>query len=294
MNTLKDNWTAGRGLPDALVIDGHIHIGDWPHAATFRSADEAAEEACRWLDANGVDAFCAVSGGYIFGMADYRIGNDFLLDVWRRLPGRMIPFLGINPNDTRENLLAELTRMTDAGVRCIKLLNAYQGNYPGDGPNLMALYEFAASHRMLILDHAWNEEVILNLSRLFPETDFVFGHYGSDQDPVLKSRPNVYANIWNYSATGGLDRAFREVGAGKFMMGSDGFLNALSVGIGPVVFAEIPDADKRLILGLTLARLLDKVGALPAELREKHRRHCKDCHFADKGSRSHLQARHGR
>ncbi len=270
MKDIKAQWMAGRGLPDALVIDGHIHIGEWPHNATFRSVAEAVEESRRWLDANGVDGCCGFPG-YIFGHADYRFGNDFLLQVWRRLPDRLIPFLGINPNDSRENVLAELKRMTDAGVRCIKLLNDYQG-YPGDGPNLMALYGYAAEHRMFVFNHSWSSEVILKISRQFPDTDFIFGHYGSGQDPILQSRPNVYANIWNYGPWGWLDRAFHSVGAGKFLLGSDGFLNPLSVGIGPVVFAEISDAEKRQILGLTLARLLDRVGALPKPLKEKYQR----------------------
>lgn len=270
MSKIKTEWMAGRGLPDALVIDGHIHVGEWPHAATFRTVDEAVAESRRWLDSNGVDAFCGFPG-YIFGNADYRLGNDFMVNVWRRLPDRMIPFMGVNPNDTRENVLAELARMTDAGVRCIKLLNAYQGNYPGDGPNLMALYEFAAEHRMLVFDHTWANDVISKISRQFPDTDFIFGHYGSGQDPVLEERPNVYANIWGYGPWEWLDRGIRNAGAGKFMLGSDGFLNVLSVGIGPVVFADISDAEKRQILGLTLARLLDRVGALPKPLQEKCR-----------------------
>ncbi|MDD5678609.1 MAG: amidohydrolase family protein [Kiritimatiellae bacterium] len=271
MNDIKADWIAGRGLPGTLAIDGHIHIGEWPHATTFRSVDEAVDESRRWLDSNGVDAFCAVSGGYVFGKANYRLGNDFLLKVWRRMPERMIPFLGINPGDSRDNVLMELKRMTDAGVRCIKLLNTYQGNYPGDGPNLMALYEYAAEHRMLVFNHGWTHEVIRKISRQYPETDFIFGHYGTGHDPVLKSCPNVYANIWNYDQWGWLDQGIRNVGAGKFMLGSDGFLNALSVGIGPVVFADVGDDDKRLILGLTMARLLDKVGALPKALCGKHR-----------------------
>jgi hypothetical protein len=70
---------------------------------------------------------------------------------------------------------------------------------------------------------------------------------------------------------GWVDRGIAAVGAGKFMMGSDGFLNPLAGGVGPVVFAPISDADKLRILGLTLAGLLDKVGALPAALRRKYR-----------------------
>lgn len=272
MSRIKERWTAGEGLPDVLVIDGHIHIADWPHAPTYRSADEAAACAQQAMDANGVDAVCAMSGGYVFGRADYHIGNDYLLAVWERMGQRLIPFMGINPNDCRANVLAELERMHMAGVRCIKLINAYQDNYPGDGPNLMALYTFAAEHHMLILNHAWSEAEIRSIAAQFPQTDFIFGHYGGGfQDRILGSFPNVYANIWSYGPMGWLERGFAQVGASKFLLGSDGFLNCLSVGLGPVVFAEITDAGKRLVLGLNMARLLAKAGALPETLRQKYR-----------------------
>lgn len=266
MSTILENWTAGKGLPGVLVIDGHIHISEWPHAATFNDAGEAAEEAVRYLEANGVDAFCAVSGGYIWGLADYRLGNDFLLDVWRRIPDRLVPFLGINPNDRRENILAELERMEAAGVRCIKLINDYQAAYPGDGPNLMALYEFAARHGMLVFNHAWREHEIRKIAGMYPDTDFIFAHYGGGyQDEVMAEFPNVYTNIWNYGHRGWLERGIARLGAGKFMFGSDGFLNAISVGIGPIVFAPVTDEEKRAMLGLTLARLLEKAGAWPVK-----------------------------
>ena len=267
MSSILQNWIDGKGFPDTLVIDGHIHVGAWPHNTTFRSVDEAAQKSVEFLDAHGIDAFCAVGGGYIFDGTDARLGNDFLLAVWEKIPERMIPFMGINPNDSRENILAELDRMFEAGVRCIKLINVYQENYPGDGPNLMALYEYAAEHKMLVFNHGWQQDVIMRISERFPETVFIFGHYGNGLDPVLKARDNVYTNIWNYGPLGWLDRGIAECGAGKFMFGSDGFLNPLSVGIGPVVFAPISDDEKRLILGITLARLLDRVGALPSSLR---------------------------
>lgn len=271
MSAILDNWLAGRGFPDALVIDAHIHIGEWPHATTFRNADEAVRQSVETMDAHGVDAICAQSGGYMWEGHDYRLGNDFLIKICRRLPDRVIGFLHVNPNDSRKGILNELDRMYDAGFRCIKLINSYQENYPGDGPNLMAVYEYAAKHRMLVFNHWWVNPVIMRISRLFPEVDFVFAHYGNQHDAVLKARRNVHANIWGMGSAGWLDRGIRAVGARKFSMGSDGFLNCLSVGIGPVVFAPISDADKRLILGLNIARLLDKVGALPASLKPKLR-----------------------
>ncbi len=271
MNEILKRWISGEGLPDVLVIDGHTHIGGWKHATTFRSVEETVEESVAFMDANGIDAVCVQGGGYMFSGADYHLGNDFLLEVCSRVTDRMIGFMLVNPNDTRDNILAELDRMFDTGIRCIKLINSYQERYPGDGPNLMALYEYAADRNMLILNHYWAPKEIMEISAKFPDMDFIFGHYSNGLDPVLKTRPNVYANMWNLGSLGWLDRGIENVGAEKFVMGSDGFLNPMSVGIGPVVFAPIPDEQKRMILGLTQARLLDKVGALPESIKERYK-----------------------
>jgi len=270
VSKILEQWIGGAGLPGTPVIDGHIHIGEWPYDTTFDSVADAISESARYMDSNGIDAICALSGGYIFGRLDYHLGNDFLLEVWDGLRGRLIPFMCVNPCDTKENILDELRRMYAAGVRCIKLINAYQDRYPGDGPNLMALYEFAAERKMVTINHHWSESEITKIAGLFPETTFIFAHYGGGyQDDVMAAYENVYANIWAFGGMGWLERGIRKLGAGKFMMGSDGFLNCLSVGIGPVVFADISDDDKRLMLGGTAARLLDAAGALPDALKRK-------------------------
>ncbi len=269
MSEILDRWRAGEGLPDVLAIDGHTHVGEWPHGANYDSVDEMVAGASAVMDANGVDAACVMAGGYMWNGTDYRIGNDILIDLWRRLPERIVPFAHFNPNDRPEAMLAELERVYAAGVRCIKLLNAYQ-DYPGDGPNLMALYRFADAHNMLILDHSWSPDEITRIAPEFPGTDFIFGHYGHWQDPVLKKYPNVHANIWTLSSLGFLTRGVRSVGPEKFLFGSDAFMNPISVGIGLVVYADIPDDHKRLILGRNQARLLAKVDALPAALKDKY------------------------
>jgi len=269
MSAILDRWRAGEGLPDVLVIDGHTHVGEWPHGANYDDVDEMAAGAAAVMDANGVDAACVMGGGYMWNGTDYRLGNDILIELTRRMPERIIPFAHFNPNDDAEAILAELERVYAAGVRCIKLLNAYQ-NYPGDGPNLMALYRFADTHNMLILDHSWTRQEITRIASEFPGTDLIFGHYGRWQDEILAEHPNVYANIWGLGSLGFLERGVRHVGPEKFLYGSDAFMNPISVGIGLVVYADIPDEHKRLILGRTQARLLDKVGALPPALKAKY------------------------
>jgi hypothetical protein len=268
VSEILEHWLEGKGLPDTLVIDGHIHIGEWPHNTTFRSADEAILKSEQLMDIHGIDAICALSGGYIFGNPDYRLGNDFLLKVWKGIPDRLIPFMSVNPNDTHRNIIDELDRMYSSGVRCIKLINAYQNNYPGVGPNLMAVYEYADSHRMLVLNHSWMDTDLAIIAQRFSGTDFICGHLRSGR--IVKEMPNVYVNTWGFHSAGVLEKYISEIGYGKFVLGSDGFLNCLSVGIGPIVFARITDHEKRMILGITLARLLDKIGALPSSIKKKY------------------------
>jgi len=266
MSEILQAWRAGRGFPNTLVIDGHTHVHDWPHGANFDSVEEAARESVAEMDAHGVDAACVMSGGYMAPGTDYRRGNDALLRLVALAPDRLIGFAHVNPNDGAERIVAELERCWDGGLRCIKLLNSYQHHYPGDGPALMELYRFAAERGMLVFNHWWSPEEMGRIAPQFPGVDFMFAHYSFVQDDVLRDLPNVYANIWTLDSLGFLERGVRNVGPEKFTFGSDGFMNVLSVGIGLVVYADIPDEQKRMILGGTMARLLDKVGALPERL----------------------------
>jgi len=263
MSDILEHWRAGQGLPDVLVIDGHAHLGEWPHGANFDSSEEAAAEAVAIMDANGIHAACILSGGCWANGADYRLGNDWLLDCTRRAPERLIPFAHINGRDSRQGMLTELQRMVEAGVRALKLYNAPQG-HPGDTPNMLALYEFAQAHNMLLLNHYWSDDEIGRLTLQFPELIFIRGHGGAPR--LSRVYANVYDNIWSLSPLGVLERGIRQFDPHKILYGSDAFMNEPSVGLGMVVYANIPDEDKRLILGLNMARLLRRVGALPRPL----------------------------
>ena len=265
MSAILEGWRAGKGFPGVLVIDGHTHIDGWPPGAIFADAAQAAEGAVAFMDAYGVDAACVLSGGYMANGSDYRMGNDFLLDTVRRAPERLIPFAHINPNDTRKSLVAELDRMVGEGVHCVKLLNSYQG-YPGDGLNLLVVYEFAQQHKMLVINHQWSEAEIRTITARFPELTMIRAHGGASG--LSHELPNVYDNIWGLWPLGIIERGIQQYGPDKILFGSDAFINDLSVGLGMVVYADVSDDHKRGGLGLNMARLLDKVGALPSSLRQ--------------------------
>jgi predicted TIM-barrel fold metal-dependent hydrolase len=265
MSTLLEQWREGHGLPGVLVIDGHTHIGEWPTGATFDPGEDVAEGAIAMMDAYGVDAACVLSGGYMFSNgSDYRLGNDRLLACVRRFPERLIPFAFINPHDSLHSMMLELERMFGEGVRALKLWNEPTG-YPGDGPNLMALYEFAERHDMLVVNHYWSEQELRKIAAAFPGLILICAHGGASR--LSSELAGVYDNIWSLWPLGTIERGIQLHGPDKILFGSDAFMNDPSVGIGMVVYADIPDDYKRLILGLNMARLLDRVGALPSSLR---------------------------
>jgi predicted TIM-barrel fold metal-dependent hydrolase len=191
------------------------------------------------------------------------MGNDFLLACVRLLPERLIPFAHFNPNDDPPSLQNELRRMLDENVRAIKLINAYQA-YPGVGPNLMALYEFAQSHNMIVLNHYWSEEELRVISARFPELTMIRAHGGASA--LSSELPNVYDNIWSLWPMGSIERGIQRFGPDKILLGSDAFMNDPAVGLGMVVYADIPDEAKRQVLGLNMAKLLDRAGVLPGSL----------------------------
>jgi predicted TIM-barrel fold metal-dependent hydrolase len=263
MKSLRANWQAGLGFPDTLVIDGHIHFDGGFVGQAWDAVGPAADYALRVMDASGVDLACVVGGGFYGPGNDYTCGNDDLLEFCRLAPNRFIGFAHFNPNDSQTGLDTELKRTHAMGFRCIKLLNAYQDNHPGDSSQMRRIYHFAADHNMLILNHHWPSEVLDRIAREFTTVNFIAGHWYPCE--VLRL-PNVYCNLWGLLSLGELDWGVKKYGADKFLMGSDAFLNPITVGLGLVAQADIPDTDKRKILGTNQARLLHAVGVLPPDL----------------------------
>ena len=262
MSAILEQWRRGEGLPDVLVIDGHTHPYRW--SPGFGSPREAAAEMLRLMDDYCVDASCLMSGDYMHNGDDFRLGNDFLLGVCRHDPERLIPFAHVNPNFDLNIISAELERMYGAGVRAIKLLNAYQ-NYPGDGPHLMAVYAFAQERDMLVLNHFWSEDEIHTITRRFPKLVMIRGHGGASA--ISCTYENVHDNIWSLHRLGAIESGIQRFGPEKILFGSDAALNDPAVGIGLVVYADISDEAKKAVLGLNMARLLDWAGLLPSSLR---------------------------
>jgi len=189
MRNILQTFLEGDGFPNELVIDAHTHIGRGFDGS--QHIENAAQRALTRMDAVGIDASCVMGSQYLIE-GDYREGNNDLLWLHQHYPDRFVCFTNINPHDKLENVLIELQRMYDIGIRGIKLINAYQ-NYPSEGAVLWALYEFAAEHKLIVLNHSWGSgETIDRIASTFPDMTMIIGHHTDSADDLLKKFPNLF------------------------------------------------------------------------------------------------------
>lgn len=140
-------------------IDVHTHL-DLPVAGTI-SADD----------------FYSGHKGALFGgttshidFATQRKGESALaaLEKWHQLgQGTAVMDYGVHMviTDFRDDILAELPLLAQAGVTSLKLFLAYKGVYQLEDAALFRLMERAAECGMMVLVHAENGDVIDTLSR---------------------------------------------------------------------------------------------------------------------------------
>ncbi|HBY93368.1 MAG: amidohydrolase family protein [Ardenticatenaceae bacterium] len=265
--------TVERNLPlsDVLVIDCHVHLGDaagnfipWPDAEGMLVS----------MDSVGINQSCVSSLRSL--TSDVRTGNDEVIALTGRYPDRFIGYAVANPNYS-DQMEGELERcFRHAGIQGIKIHPAsYIHNYPIDGPNYHPVWEFARQRGCPVLTHAgpgteWHTcgpRGIAAVAESYPEVNLIIGHSGSyhsmaalDEFIAVVRR---YANLYlDTSAMGrfyrSVDYMVQHVGAERVLYGTDAPWHSFIAEFGPIVYARISDAEKEKILGLNMARLLDR------------------------------------
>jgi hypothetical protein len=213
-------------------------------------------EAC---DSVGIDQLCVNYAG----APEMRLGNDVVADAMRRYPERVIGVAWSNLYETPEAQVSELKRCFDElGFRGMKVIDTRGGFYPQspsyfeeDDP-LRASFEFAQERGSSILCHGY---VTYEIARRYPGANFIVAHGSAVPEFCIKlaELPNTYCDI---SATtmlaGTIELLCEKIGAERVLYGSD--LPASDVGqrLGVVMAAEVSEAEKELILGQNMKRLM--------------------------------------
>lgn len=247
---------AGAPLTGATVIDAHAHLGANPQ---FAFPDSSVAGLIATMDRIGVQMACVSSIPAIYGSSDR--GNAEILAAVAQYPDRLFGYLVVDPGYP-ERVTAQLARGLARGMRGIKLHS--HGGFAYDHPHYQPVYEAAAARSMPLLAHTWSDAELDQLEahfRTYPQINFLLGHSGavSREHYVRLGREydNVFLELCFSVCPRGLVEYFVGEGmARKLLWGSDAIFMSMEQQIGRVVFAQIPEADKRLILGENATRAL--------------------------------------
>jgi len=252
------------------IWDVHTHLigvpGETPEACLDRLL-ECAERL-------GVARICLFMGmradTFDPSPEEFRRDNDEVLGVIRRFPGRVFGFVYLNPRHTQA-CLDEINRcVRDGPMVGVKLLAAMHCHEPALDP----IVELAHRLKAPVLQHTWlkitgnlpGESTPMELAELaarHPQATLICAHSGGDWEIGLRAlRPHqhVYADLCGGDpAAGYAEMAVRELGAGRVLYGSDVGGRSFSSQLAKVLGADISGADKRLILGGNLKRILQPI-----------------------------------
>lgn len=257
--TIKDYALAGRCLDKIYVFDMHGHLGN---SGPFDRLSGGAEDVIEIMDRIGIDHL-AISHLHSLG-SDFRIGNDQVSEALERFQGRYIGYAVINPSYPDE-IVAELDRcFYTLGMQGLKV-HADFSRYPLDAPAYWKAYEYVQNHGGYpVLGHGFTADMLERATRDFPDVPFIPAHSAANWEPSVSDpvvdlaadHDNVYAELTgSIIPFGALHHLVKKVGAHKILYGSDICWQQATHGIGRVLMADIPDDEKRLILGLNAARI---------------------------------------
>ena len=251
--TLKEFALAGRPVTHLPIFDIHAHIGG------FRLWDSVTpEQRVAMMERTGIRTALVSSLRAFSG--DIAGGNDEVLDVIARYPGRFLGYVHVSANYP-ESILPELERcFGNPGMRGIKV---YQNGIPFDDARFTPVWEYAKTHQVPVLTHTW-ACVLTGLDAValaYPTVSFLVAHAGSDftyqaHCDFMQRVPNMYLDLtYSREHTNMIEHFVATVGAHRIVWGTDEPLFSMAHQLSKVLFARISDADKEAILCRNAARL---------------------------------------
>jgi len=261
---LKTSLQLGEILRDEFIVDAHGHMGTWynfhiPEGGTPASMVHS-------MDLVGIDT--TIIAPHLCIGPGYRQGNRDAYEAAAQFPGRLIPFVTINPNYPKEEIEAEIEHWDrHGGIKGFKFHSSCH-KAPANHANYYPVFDYCQARGLPILSHTWEgdpmdgKKTLYGLAEAFPQITFIIGHAASGWaviDPnceAAKALPNVMLDTTGSGLTyDAIPEMVRRVGAERIMFGTDNPFIDPRPGLGRMLMARITDDEKRLILGLNAKRI---------------------------------------
>jgi hypothetical protein len=250
------------------IWDQHGHLGSVPGD----TPEERLGFLVKCMDRVGVERII-VSQGYSEDQhpnsaEHFRLENDRVMRAVKAFPDRAYGSVYLSPA-LLEFSLQELDRCVRDGP--MVMIGEIEVDARCNIPDMDPIAEWAAANEVVILQHEWlktggnlpTESTpydVVELAQRHPKLQIVCAHTGGNWElgiRAIRATPNVYCGLAGSDPTSGyVEMAVRELGAERVIFGSDVGGRSFASQIGKVQGANIPEADKKLILGGNLRRLL--------------------------------------
>ena len=241
---------AGEGFCDS---HGHLgeaspnHVNHLPIEGMLAEMDRCGVEHCIVFGLEGV-------------LGDETWSNDYVADAVARYPERFTGLTIVNLNHGAEALRAEMERGYEMGLRGVKLINVYQG-HPTESPLIDVAVEFCHERDLIVLNHDWGSaQQIERLCTTYPRALFITGHANGSYGGVTERVSNLFISTCPFNSWRRTEQFVELYGADRIVFASDLTDLPVAWGLGPIMYANIPVADKRRILGGNLRELLGRYG----------------------------------
>ena len=254
----------GEILKDEYIVDAHGHMGTWynfhiPENGTPASMVHAMDLV--GIDVSIVSPHICIGPCYLEGnRAAYRASQEF--------PGRILPFVTVNPNYPLDEIQAEIDYWDKNGGIIGFKFHPQLHQADACHAHYYPVFEYCQERELPILSHNWtgatvnDKQTLYGLAESFPRVTFIIGHAlsGWAATDANCAAAKVLPNVMLDTTGSGLQydilpEAVRRVGAERIIWGTDNPFIDPRPGLGRVLMARLTDVEKRLILGLNAMRV---------------------------------------
>jgi predicted TIM-barrel fold metal-dependent hydrolase len=198
----------------------------------------------------------------------FRLENDRVMRAVKAFPDRAYGSVYLTPA-LPEFSMEELNRCVRDGP--MVMIGEIEADARCNIPAMDPIAEWAAANEVVILQHEWMKTGgdepdesspfdVVELARRHPKLQIVCAHTGGNWElgiRAIRATRNVYCGLAGSDPTSGyVEMAVRELGAERVIFGSDVGGRSFASQIAKVEGANVSEADKKLILGGNLRRLL--------------------------------------
>jgi len=255
-----------------MIVDSHIHLGKMVSAPCV---DASVQAMLSLMDSLHIDQSISTGSGLISGRTE--VGFQTAVAAYEQSGGRLRSCAFFNPYYPGEDERWVRRCLAHKAFVGIKIHPPLVECYAND-ERWEPVWRLAAERHVPIVTHSWavsdynptqryaTPELFERYVRAYPSVPFILGHSGGRYEghraavALARKYANVHMDLSGDSYSLGLvEWLAQQAGAERVLFGSDNTMIDGRTTLGRVLDADLPAADKALILGENAVRVFGLV-----------------------------------